>query len=329
MTISLSKTTVVADGIDKAIVTVKDQSGNDISSTSIIVVNGAAINGTGVSFESNQVGTHQVFASKFGVISDTLTITSTNPGIAKYSTKVLAEDYTGMWCGWCPRMSYKLNNFAQNNNKIIPVRFHNNDVLASKSIDSALRARFNITAVPNVVINRTNILQENGDVNNLADSVELRPFLQKRAVLGLALNTTLSGNNLTVATRVGFDATISDSLRLVLVLVENGIILPQTNYYGNNSNYLGNPFFSSGNPISSFSHNHVFRATPTSVFGVTIPAASQVKNGEFTANYTMNITGYNAANLRVVAFVVYADNQVKTGLLNAQSVVAGANQAYD
>ena len=329
MTISLSKTTVIADGVDKAEVTVKDQAGNDISATSIIVVDGAAIVGTGVSFESNQIGTYQVFASKFGIISDTLNITSVAPPAAKYSTKVLAEHYTGAWCGWCPRMVHKVNNFVQNNNKIIPVRFHNNDGLSSGSIDSALRARFNITAVPNVVINRTSIFQENGDVNNLADSVEFRRFLQKRSVLGLALNTTISGNNLNVTARVGFDATISDSLKLIVLLTESGLVLPQTNYYSNKANYPGTPFFSSGNPISNFINQFVFRRSPTTAFGVTIPVSSQTKNGEHTANYIVDITGYNPANLRVVAFVVYAENQPKTGLLNVQTVAAGGTQAYD
>jgi len=154
MKISLSKATIVADGIDKSEVTVKDQSGNDISLTSIIVVNDIAINGTAITLEASQQGTFKVFATKFGIISDTLTISTTAPTTAKYSTKVLAEDYTGSWCGWCPRVAYKMNNFVQNNSKIIPVRFHNNDALSSPSVDSALRAASGITAVPNVMINR-------------------------------------------------------------------------------------------------------------------------------------------------------------------------------
>lgn len=329
MTITLSKTTIVADGVDKSEVTVKDQAGNDISNTSIIVVNGASIIGTGVTFESNQIGTFEVFATKFGIISDTLRITSTPPPAAKYSTKVLAEDFTGAWCGWCPRVALKVNNFVLNNNRIIPVRFHNNDALSGGSADSALRSRFGITAVPNILIDRKSLMQENGDINSLADSVEFRPFLQRRAVLGLALNTSISGNTLNVTTRVGFDATISDSLKLVVVLVENGLVLPQLNYYHNNINYPGNPYFSSGNPIVAFIHNSVYRNTPTTIFGTTITAASQVKNGEFTTNHSFNITGLNASNLRIVAFVTFADGQAKSGVLNAQTVAAGSNQAYD
>ena len=329
MKISLSKTTIIADGIDKSEVTVKDQSGNDISLTSIIVVNDIAINGTAITLEASQQGTFKVFATKFGIISDTLTISTTAPTTAKYSTKVLAEDYTGSWCGWCPRVAYKMNNFVQNNSKIIPIRFHNNDALSSPSVDSALRAASGITAVPNVIINRLTTLKENGDVNSLADSVGFRPYLQKRAVLGLALNSTISGNTLNLTTKVGFDATISDSLKLVVVLVEDGLILPQTNYYSNNSSYPATPFFSSGNPITNFVHHSVFRQSPTTVFGITIPSTAQVKNGEYTSTFTFNITGYTANNLKVVAFVQYAGSQVKSGVLNAQLVAAGSNQAYD
>lgn len=327
--LSLDKTTVLADGIDKALATAKDQSGNDITTTCSFVVDGYLITGNGVTFEYNQLGTHKVYATKYGVISDTLTISTTTPPAPKYSTKVLAEEFTAAWAGWCPRMTYKMDNFMQNNPKIFAIRIHNNDALADRSVDSAMRSKFGVSSVPTVLINRSGIMKENGDISNLADSIEFRTQLQKRAVVGLALNTSVSGNNLNVTAKVGFDATISDSLKLVVVAVENGLVLKQLNFYNANTFYPGNPYFNAGDTIFNFVHNGVFRRTSTGIVGTTIPVANQVKNGEYTANYTIDITGLNAANVRVVAFVVWGDGQAKSGILNSQWVVAGQNKAYD
>lgn len=327
--LSLDKTTVLADGIDKALATAKDQSGNDITTSCTFVVDGYVITGNGVTFEYNQLGTHKVYASKYGVISDTLTIGTTAPPAAKYSSKVLAEEFTAAWAGWCPRMTYKMDNYMIKYPKMYAIRIHNNDALADRSVDSAMRARFGVSSVPTVLINRSAIMKENGDISSLTDTTDIYTYLQKRAVLGLALNTSISGNNLNVTAKVGFDATISDSLKLVVVAVENGLVLKQLNFYNANTFYPGNPYFNAGDTIFNFVHNGVFRRTPTGIVGTTIPVANQVKNGEYTANYTIDITGLNAANLRVVAFVVWGDGQAKSGLLNSQWVAAGQNKAYD
>jgi hypothetical protein len=327
--LSLDKTVILADGIDKALATAKDQAGNDITSTTTFVIDGNVITGNGISFEFNQQGTHKVFATKFGIISDTLTVTTAAPPAAKYSTKVLAEEFTAAWAGWCPRVTYKIDNYMVKYPKMFAIRIHNNDALANRSVDSTLRSKFGVSAVPTVVINRSVIMQENGDISSLTDTTDVYTYLQKRAVLGLALNTSISGNNLNVTAKVGFDATISDSLRLVVVAVENGLVLKQLNFYNANTFYPGNPYFSAGDTIFNFVHNGVFRRTPTSVLGTTIPVTNQVKNGEYSTNYTIDITGLNAANIRVVAFVVWGDGQAKTGILNSQWVVAGQNKAYD
>ncbi|MBX2930412.1 MAG: Omp28-related outer membrane protein [Chitinophagaceae bacterium] len=329
MKISFNKTTVVADGIDEVTVTVKDQDGNDISLSSLIYVDDVPIRGNLVFFENNQQGSHTIYANKYGIFSDTLSIATTAPAAAKYSTKVLAEYFTGSWCGWCPRVDYKLNAFMAANTDLLAIQIHNNDIMADRNVDSTLRATYGISSVPNILINRKAFLQENGDVMNQSDSTLLAPHYQKRAVIGLALNTSITGNTLNVTAKTGFDATIHDSLRLVVLLVEDNVIAPQTNYYDNNDDYAGNPFYNSGNPITNFVHNGVYRLSPTTISGITIPADKQVKDDEYSANFSLDITGLNAANLKVVAFVMFADSQTRTGIMNAQWVAAGQNKNYD
>lgn len=329
VSISLDKTSVTADGIDEIKVTVKDQDGNDISASSVIFVDGFAIKGSAVFFEANQQGTHKVYANKYNVISDTLTVTTNAPTAAKYSTKVLAEFYTAIWCGWCPRMDYKLNNFMAANNNLIAVQIHSNDNLANRTVDSIMRNDYGVSSVPNVLINRTSFMQENGDVNNLNDSTEFKKFYQKRAVVGLAINSTVNGNNLDITAKTGFDVTIKDSLKLVILVVENNKIAPQANYYNNNLSYPGNPFFSAGDTINTFVHNGVYSLSPTSIKGITVPVANQTKDNEYIANYTVDINGLNSANLKVIAFVYFANDQARKGILNVQWANAGQNKNYD
>ncbi len=330
ITITLNKQTISADGFDEATVTVKDESGADVTANSSIIVNGSIISGNKISVNFGTTGTsYEVYAAKNNAISNKLTLNFTNPGPSKYSTKVLVEDCTGAWCGWCPRLAYKFDNFMVNNSRIFMVGVHNGDTYALSSVESSLRAKFGVNSFPSGIVNRSRTFNDNGNISSLADSTDLGTYLRTRMVTGLAINTTISGNTLNVTTKVGFDGNVSQSLKLVVMLVQDNIVLAQTNYYNANNSYPGNPYYSSGNPVTNFVHKNVLRSTPTGILGADITGASQTKNGEYTASHAINITGLPSANLKVVAFVVFADGQTKSGILNAQWVAAGQNKAYD
>lgn len=327
--ISINKTTVVANGIDEITVTVKDQDSTDITSSSVIMVDGQPILGNAVFFDINKQGNHKIFANKYSVLSDTLTVATSTPPTAKYTSKVLAEDFTAAWCGWCPRVDYKLNNFMLANNKLYTIRYHSNDALADRTVDSFMRATYGFSSVPKILVNRTGFMNENGDISNLADSTEFRNFYQRYAVTGLALNTSVAGNTLNVTTKIGFDVTIKDSLRLTVILVENNKTFAQNNFYNHNDSYPGNPFYNSGDTITNYTQNAIYKFSPTTVKGIIIPVANQVKDGEYTANFSLDITGLNTANLQVIAFLSFAEGQTRKGMLNVQWVNAGQNKNYD
>lgn len=342
--ISLDKTSILADGVEKATVTVKDQDGNNVTATTAVYFRNANSatstvvynSGSSLSFDFSQIGSYKIFATKYGVSSDTTLLTAANPGAAKYSSKVLIESFTANWAGWCPRTSYKLDAFAALYPNLCIAAIHNNDVFYNRVADSTLRYKYSIAAAPTMLVDRNYYFQENGDITNLADSTQFTQFLKKRAVLGLALNTSFSGNTLSVTAKTGFDATISDSLKLIVYVVENGLVAPQRNYYYQNSSYPTSPYFNPSSPfinkndtITNFVHNYVYRASGTTVLGTTIPVDKQVKNGEYSTTYSFDVSSYNKANLKVIAFVCYADSQVKTGLLNSQWVTAGQNKNYD
>ncbi len=331
LSISVDRSTIVADGFDEATFTVRDQNNVDVTSVTLIELNGYVFAGNKIVYQIGEpAGTFQVKATKGSIVSNTISLTVVAAVASKYTTKIVAEDCTGAWCGWCPRIAHKFDGFMAANNKIFTVGIHNNDALAISSVESALRAKFGISSFPSAIINRNRKFNDNSNINSLADSTDLSVFLKERAPLGLAINSSISGSTLNITTKVGFDANINKNLRLVVYVVQDGIVLAQTNYYANNNSYPGNPYFSAGSTITGFVHNSVLRSVPTTINGEIIPLSSQVRNGEYSANHTVALSsGWNAANLKVLSFVVYDDNQTKKGIANAQWVAAGSNKNYD
>jgi len=126
---------------------------------------------------------------------------------------------------------------------------------------------------------------------------------------------------------VKFDITTSESLNIVVVLVEDSLIYPQSNFYDSQPNSL---FYNLGDPIQNYRHNNVMRVAATDIFGDVIPANAVKKNTTWEKTYTLNASGYQLANCKVVAFVQYTQNNViRWGVLNAQVVKAGSSIDFD
>ena len=104
LTLTASKSSLVADGTDSATFTVKADSSIDVTSECEIYVNDIRNNGT--TFRTSSVGTFSVYALYKGVKSNIVTITSK----ASERTIVFAEGVT-LTSGW-----YDVNKKAQGNN---------------------------------------------------------------------------------------------------------------------------------------------------------------------------------------------------------------------
>ena len=108
----------------------------------------------------------------------------------------------------------------------------------------------------------------------------------------------ISGGNITIDVSVK-KAKNFNQLKLVVYVLENGLIYPQQNY----TNY-----YDAVNPVPNFEHNHVLRETLTSLMGDLIPEA-EFENDVYTKSYSLSVPANveNAEELEFVAFVIDED----------------------
>lgn len=232
-----------------------------------------------------------------------------------HTTKVMVEDYTGTWCGYCPRLATALVNTVNQNANVIPVAIHDDNEMLFPFANQ-MENTFGVTGFPTGRINRT--------INWNESSSQPISYLSARQNMGLAISSSITGSIITAQVKVHYDLKVDSANRIVVYLLENGLEYNQVNYYNGDSS---SPWYQTGNPIVGFVHNHTARTVFTDVFGDAIPAADAGTDTTHTANYSLTVPGsvQSTGNLELVAFVVGPDNKV----LNVQKADLGETKDFD
>ncbi len=220
----------------------------------------------------------------------------------KYKTNVLIEDYTGAWCGFCPRVAKKIEDlWSSTNKRITPIAIHNRDVF-SFSKEGEMRTRFWVASMgttrwgfPSAILNRSSKWFENPKT--------VTDLIAVDSNVGLALDSSIKTRTLTMKVKVGFGADLSD-LKLVVYLTENGLKADQRTYgdlgYGEGTNGY----------LVDFVHDNVLRAPISELFGDSIDSTLS-KNGEiYEKSYTYEIPEEYSILSNIVAFVVDKNDKV-------------------
>jgi hypothetical protein len=314
--IMLQSEIIYADLLDEQVITVTNDKNEDVTSSSQILLNNLPISGS--RFKTSEVKTFTVRAINNGNESNSKTFKAIRHEVNNFTKKVIIEEFAGTWCSFCTRFTYLIDTMVASNNKIIPLTVHSGDPMQYVFV-TQMRTRFGISSFPSGYINRAFIWDESADMVNRE--------LNARAKLGIALKTSVSGNNINATVRVKFDISTSEHLNVVLVLMEDGLNYAQANFYNNTP---ASPFFELGDPIPGYIHNNVLRVAATDIFGDRIPSTLQAKNATWEKSYTLNASGYDLSKLRILAFVQYAENNVsRWGVLNAQVVKVGEDKSFD
>ena len=334
LTISADKQQVYIG--DEITFSVNSQNNGVVTSTAQFFVNGELIQGN-VFIPVAENPSNQVYATWNGHSSQTLNFASSQEVVIPdvYTKKVLVEDYTGTWCGYCPGMNNVLNHFTSYSTNVIPVAIHCDDDPYQFQFQAQLQAVYETTGLPKAQIDRINPLQlyvENYVIDYCGTQATyyqelIQPYLNETAPLGLSIDSELNGNNLQFEVKVGFVVDEIPNAKLVVYLLEDGLIYNQVNYFAGTGDPEC-PYSNSPQNIAEFEHNHVLKKVFTDVFGDEIPASDISSNALYTKSFNVNLPNNieDNQNLSLVAFVMGNENNE---VINVQYAQIGEYVDFD
>lgn len=298
--------------------TVKDNNNSDVTGEAAIFVNGTAIEGN--TLTSSEVGDFKIRAV-IGTVSDTLTVRFHDGSETNFVKRVLIEDYTGTWCGYCPRVAYGIELAKQQSEHVVAVSIHRPSSNVSSSVydpynydTSELENTLGAEGYPKGFLNRKT--QWNfPEPENIAQVIGLTQGVNPK--MGLALESSVTGNTMNVDVNVKFSSNFSN-LKLVVYVLENGLIYDQHNY---------TTYYNGVDLLEDFHHNHVLRAVLTPLLGEAINSSETVVNHVYTRSFSVPVPTNvaNAANIEFVAFIIDADGNA----INVREALPNISQDFE
>ncbi|OMP31745.1 Omp28-related outer membrane protein [Mangrovimonas sp. DI 80] len=285
LVISASKTSVFPG--ETITLTATGNLGNDLTSEATFFVNGVEISGN--SYTTSEFrGIDQVTATHGTLESNVKSI------LKGYSQKVLVEDYTGTWCGWCPRVAYgiELVEDATDNAVIAAIHRGPNGYDPFNYPAGDLESKLGIKSYPAAMLNRTTEWNtpEPSYVNQVVG------LTQSVSPTAIALSSALNGTTLDVNVSMDIlDETLG--AKLVIYVLEDGLVAEQTNY----TDYYGGADY-----LSDFVHDNVLRQVPTGLFGENITESDLDGNTNlYVKNYSFQLDSSIAdtSKIHLVVFV--------------------------
>jgi hypothetical protein len=280
-----------------------------LTSSCKFFVNGNEISGN--TFKPGEPGEYTVYATYKSLKSNTKTFSASTEPIKNFTSNVLVEDFTGAWCGWCPRVTYKLTELKKTmKTQLIIVAAHYGDAFQYSKISEMTNA-FGVSGYPHARINRSVKWNEGEGVDAISSVVSTT------SKLGVLIESSISENNLSIKVKAKFSQTYTD-LKLGLFLLENDLILDQRNFAD-----LG---YGSADPLVDFEHDDVLRVALTSPLGDNIASDATKSGSIFEKTFTYEIPdSYKKDKMHIVAFIT--DKNRKS--LNARESAIGVTQEFE
>jgi len=264
--------------------------------------------------------------------------------------KLVMEEATGTWCGWCVRGIVYMDSLEElYGNGVSLVAVHNNDPMTVTNYDAWETSFPGFTGFPNAIVDR----RELTDPSNLLDVYSAENALYGFANISFGTRT-LTGTTLSVPITVTPTFPLNGDYRLVMAVTEDYIHGPapvlasgtwaQHNYYSHIDapTYNGGPlsgqginYVDSGVALTNVGFAHVARTIMPSVTGSSnLPATMAVGTG-YTATITATITStWRQPFIKLVAMLLRGSDGVvlnsnNTTLWNTgvQSVTANVTHA--
>ena len=245
------------------------------------------------------------------------------------SRRVLVEEFTGAWCGWCPDGALMMQTMETTHPTAVLLSIHAGGVDAMKSvIGDSLAATFK-PAYPMAMVDRFQFAGQTAVPLNRGGSAWFNRTAEREAVptpasLTMQVQYDSASRQATVTVNAHYvDYGYPGDARLHVYVVEDRITgtgsgYDQMNYYSQNSSYPNHPYFGETNPIRGFVHRHVLRTSLTGIWGdaAALPPAP-LANETYTRIYSFTVPPvFNDREVSFIAFLSSMGNGI-----NERSVI--------
>ncbi|MNK14864.1 Outer membrane protein Omp28 [compost metagenome] len=300
--------------------TVKNGSGDNLTEDTNFFVDGTALESN--TFTSTVVGNFKITAIYNGIESAPLTVNFHDGKSINFKKKMLVEDYTGVWCGYCPRVAFGIEQLHLQTEDAVTVAIHRSSSKPSSSNydpynfnSSELERTLSAQGYPKGFLNRT-IQWTNPEPDNLAQAIALTQGENPK--LGLAMTSVIENGTINMDVNVMFGKDFGNNLKLVVYVLENGLIYDQHNYTS---------YYNDVDVLVNYTHNHVLRACLTSIMGDGIDPIETKAGATYKKTYSVAIPE-NVADTTKMEFVAFVIDETGT-VVNVRKTTPGENQQME
>ncbi len=244
------------------------------------------------------------------------------------SQKMVVEELTGSWCGYCVRGTVNMKHMLQKHpDTFIGIAVHSGDFL---SVDDyslyvyTLASKAGDVGFPCSVTGRDYTMGTGVDQwNELYDYITALPI---EATVGLSIEPTGIDGEYTATSSVMFNAqSLGSRYRLAYAIMENDVYEPDDARYRQHNSYAGGSqpmdgYENLGEYVTNYHFDHVARGTigaPEGIDGSLPEYIEPGKEYEHQVTFQLPDSVLNADNVQVVAMII--DNRDNT-IVNAERV---------
>ena len=248
-------------------------------------------------------------------------------------TRVLLEQHTGTWCGWCPDGSVVMDALLEKyGSKLIGVKLHNGDAMVIQEETDI--GQLNGVGFPSGTVNRVVFNDGQGSsfmfMGRGTWEGAIDALLKQAAPVEVTLKYSINPKTreLTAMIDASFFQSVNDEVRFNMIVCEDevtgsGAGYDQKNYFSNNSQYPSHPYYKLANPIVGYKHMKVARGFAGGTWGTPNSIGTSANSGsKYSYTYKLTLgTGINLDKVWCVGLVQKFNSTDATKLNILNSVV--------
>ncbi len=311
--LSTSKKAIIADGLDKAEFTVL-LNGVDVTDDAKIYDADTDTALKFTHFSTEEAGVYKFYSVVNSVKSNIVTITSES-GVTpiEYKRHIAIFKFTGTWCTFCPlagtQIDYLLSKPKYTNGHVIA--FHGGYEYEPMIIPETeiLYKHFKLEGYPSASIDMRDKSNSTNMTTATRDAMD-SSLTEYPAYFSVSVESKADENNKNVKVDVEVNSSVTDIYKVVLYVVENGLIYEQK---------------LDGITDPNYKHNHVARRLVSkSVFGDSMGTVASGSKAKMSYDVELD-SKWNVENLYMYALII----SEKTGYIHNMAYCKAINGFMD